>query len=168
MSRLKGMRGARKLRAFKKERIAVCSSEDDWETALSTSGDRLLVAEFSAVCRVVALCRFVQSLLRRVPQSWSVPCKAMAPYFSALAQQPEYRAVDFLRVDLEACPVRGCVRSQSLGEAFHGLFTLLLAESALAPFRHWAPGSASCQRRRTSCGGADSWSTACRAPCRRS
>ena len=49
MSRLKGMRGARKLKAFKKERISVCSSEEDWEASLARAGDRLLVAEFSAV-----------------------------------------------------------------------------------------------------------------------
>jgi hypothetical protein len=30
----------------------------------------------------------------------------MAQYMTALSQQPEYKGVNFVRVDIEACPVR--------------------------------------------------------------
>jgi hypothetical protein len=49
MSRARGVRGARKMRAFAKERVAGVASEEEWEAALARAGDRLLVAEFAAV-----------------------------------------------------------------------------------------------------------------------
>ena len=45
--------------------------------------------------------------LSRIFQAWSAPCKAMSPYFLALAKQAEYKNVRFLRVDISQCPVRG-------------------------------------------------------------
>lgn len=49
MSRARGMRGARKMPGFVKDRVAAMASEDDLDAALARSGDRLLVVEFAAV-----------------------------------------------------------------------------------------------------------------------
>jgi hypothetical protein len=49
MSRARGMRGARKMRSFIKDRVAAVASEEELEAALERSGDRLLVVEFGAV-----------------------------------------------------------------------------------------------------------------------
>ncbi len=49
MSRARGVRGARKMRAFKKERVTTVTSEEDWEARLRRGGDRLLLVEFAAV-----------------------------------------------------------------------------------------------------------------------
>ena len=51
MSRVRGVRGARKMRSFIKDRVATVSSEEEWEAALARSGERLLVIEFAAVRR---------------------------------------------------------------------------------------------------------------------
>ena len=45
----RGVRSARKMKAFVKERVAAIATEDEWEAALQRSGDRLLVIEFAAV-----------------------------------------------------------------------------------------------------------------------
>ena len=37
------------MRAFRKERVASVTSEEDWETVLRRAGDRLLLVEFTAV-----------------------------------------------------------------------------------------------------------------------
>jgi hypothetical protein len=49
MSRARGVRGARKMRAFAKDRVAGVGSEEEWEGVLARAGSRLLVAEFAAV-----------------------------------------------------------------------------------------------------------------------
>lgn len=53
MSRARGVRGARKMRAFAKDRVTVVSSEEEWENVLSRAGGQLLVAEFAAVRRTL-------------------------------------------------------------------------------------------------------------------
>jgi len=75
------------MKTYKKDSIKAVASERDWDAMLKSAGDRLLVVEFVAV--------------------WSQPCRAMAPYMQALSQQPEFRAVSFARVDIEACPSLG-------------------------------------------------------------
>ena len=45
----RGVRSARKMKAFAKDRVAAIASEEDWEAALARSGERLLVIEFAAV-----------------------------------------------------------------------------------------------------------------------
>jgi len=73
------------MRAYAKDPVAAISSEEAFEAALQRAGG-LLVAEFGT--------------------SWSAPCKAMAPYMAALAAQPGFKGVTFVRVDIEACPAR--------------------------------------------------------------
>jgi thiol-disulfide isomerase/thioredoxin len=72
------------MRGFKRDRVHVASSAEDLAAALAAAGQRLVVVEFVT--------------------SWSQPCIAMAPYLGSLSQQSEFRAVEFVRVDLEACP----------------------------------------------------------------
>ena len=105
----RGVRSARKMKAFVKDRVAPIASEDDWEAALQRSGPRLLVIEFAAVrapARAAAKRIGAGAEARCARQSWSEPCKQMAQVLGALARQPDYSQVDFARVDLEACPVR--------------------------------------------------------------
>ena len=65
MSRARGMRGARKMRGFVKDRVVSIASEDEWEQQLLRSGDRLLVIEFAAVRRRRTRARGAQSRFQR-------------------------------------------------------------------------------------------------------
>lgn len=49
MSRARGVRGARKMRSFVKDRVVAVANEEDFEAALRSGSERLLVIEFAAV-----------------------------------------------------------------------------------------------------------------------
>jgi hypothetical protein len=71
----------------------------------------------------------------------------MAPYLPALSQQPEFKSVTFLRVDIEACPVRAAARA-ALSHAPSSALSARVP-AALAPRRRWAPRRRCWRRRRT-------------------
>lgn len=83
---VRGIRGARKMPSLRKPVVHALRTPGEWNALLeSTPG--LLLVEFTA--------------------PWSAPCKAMAPYLPLLAAQPEYAAVVFARVDVDASPELG-------------------------------------------------------------
>jgi hypothetical protein len=78
MSRARGVRGARKMRAFAKDRVVGVSSEEAWEEALKRAGGRLVVAEFVAVrCCAVRRLRAAPVLTRRA--ALAATCCARSP-----------------------------------------------------------------------------------------
>jgi thiol-disulfide isomerase/thioredoxin len=62
------------MKTYKKERLLSVGTEQELERAFRGAGDRLLVVEYVA--------------------AWSQPCRAMAPYVTALSQQAEFRGCE--------------------------------------------------------------------------
>ncbi|XP_060793358.1 thioredoxin [Neoarius graeffei] len=61
--------------------IVVINNMDEFKAALKNAGDKLVVVDFTA--------------------TWCGPCQMIGPIFKSLSENPEYKNVVFLKVDVD-------------------------------------------------------------------